>query len=60
MANSLFRKKSVERILSDHAQREADGHQGMNRTLTVRDLTFMGVAAVIGAGIFSTVGAAAY
>ena len=60
MANPLFRKKSVERILREHAQREADGHQGMNRTLTVRDLTFMGVAAVIGAGIFSTVGAAAY
>ncbi len=60
MANPLFRKKSVERIMRDHAQREADGHQGMKRTLTVRDLTFLGVAAVIGAGIFSTVGAAAY
>ena len=46
--------------MRDHAQREADGHQGMKRTLTVRDLTFLGVAAVIGAGIFSTVGAAAY
>jgi amino acid transporter len=32
----------------------------MNRTLTVRDLTFLGVAAVIGAGIFSTIGGAAY
>ncbi|MBP8823439.1 MAG: amino acid permease [Flavobacteriales bacterium] len=60
MPNPLFRKKSVERILSEHAQREADGHPAMRRTLSVRDLTFMGVAAVIGAGIFSTVGAAAY
>lgn len=60
MSSPLFRKKSVERIMRDHAQREADGHQGMKRTLTVRDLTFLGVAAVIGAGIFSTVGAAAY
>ena len=60
MSSPLFRKKSVERIMLDHAEREAAGHQGMKRTLTVRDLTFMGVAAVIGAGIFSTVGAAAY
>lgn len=60
MFDQLFRKKSVERIMRDQAQREADGHQGMKRTLTVRDLTLMGVAAVIGAGIFSTVGAAAY
>ncbi len=60
MSSPLFRKKSVERIMRDQAQREADGHQGMKRTLTVRDLTLMGVAAVIGAGIFSTVGAAAY
>ena len=44
MSNQLFRKKSVERIMRDHAQREADGHQGMKRTLTVRDLTLMGVA----------------
>ena len=60
MANDLFRKKSVERILREHDQREAEGHLGMKRTLSVRDLTLMGVAAVIGAGIFSTVGAAAY
>ncbi|HRO39638.1 MAG TPA: amino acid permease, partial [Flavobacteriales bacterium] len=60
MANDLFRKKSVERILREHEAREADGHPAMKRTLTVRDLTLMGVAAVIGAGIFSTVGAAAY
>jgi APA family basic amino acid/polyamine antiporter len=60
MAHPLFRKKSVERILQEHARREADGGHGMRRTLGVRDLTFMGVAAVIGAGIFSTVGSAAY
>ena len=60
MAHPLFRKKSVERILQEHARREADGGHGMRRTLGVRDLTFMGGAAVIGAGIFSTVGSAAY
>ena len=32
----------------------------MNKVLNVRDLTFMGIAAVVGAGIFSTIGAAAY
>jgi len=38
-----------------------DGHgQDMRKVLGVRDLTFMGVAAVIGAGIFSTIGTAAY
>jgi amino acid transporter len=60
MANPLFRRKSVERILQESAGREADGHPAMKRTLSVRDLTLMGVAAVIGAGIFSTVGTAAY
>ena len=60
MAHPLFRKKSVDRIMREHEEREAEGGQGMHRTLTVRDLTFLGVAAVIGAGIFSTVGSAAY
>ena len=32
----------------------------MDKVLGVRDLTFMGIAAVIGAGIFSTIGTAAY
>ncbi|MCB0771898.1 MAG: amino acid permease [Flavobacteriales bacterium] len=60
MASTLFRRKSVDRILRESAEREADGHGGLKRTLSVRDLTLMGVAAVIGAGIFSTVGSAAY
>lgn len=58
MPNTLFRKKSLEAIQREH---EAGDHStGMRRTLGVRDLTFLGVAAVIGAGIFSTVGSAAY
>lgn len=32
----------------------------MNKVLNVRDLTFLGIAAVVGAGIFSTIGGAAY
>jgi len=62
MSNSLFRKKSLEKIVKDAAAGMDDGHGGggLNRVLTVRDLTFMGIAAVVGAGIFSTIGAAAY
>jgi basic amino acid/polyamine antiporter, APA family len=62
MANSFLRKKSIDKILKEAAQGELDAHGtgGMNKILTVRDLTFMGVAAVIGAGIFSTIGAAAF
>jgi basic amino acid/polyamine antiporter, APA family len=54
----LFRKKSIEHILKD-----ADRHYGettrMNRNLNVRDLTALGIAAIVGAGIFSTIGTAA-
>jgi amino acid transporter len=62
MASPLFRRKSIEKILKETAQGESDGHEqhGMKKVLKVRDLTFMGVAAVIGAGIFSTIGAASY
>lgn len=37
-----------------------EGATGLHRVLNVRDLTLMGVAAVIGGGIFSTIGSAAY
>jgi amino acid transporter len=55
---NLFRKKSISNILSDADLSE--GHVGgMRRTLRVFDLTALGVAAIIGAGIFSTIGNAA-
>ena len=54
----LFRRKSVEMILS-HAQREEDAGHSMRKDLGVRDLTSFGIAAIIGAGIFSTIGNAA-
>jgi len=57
MSHPLFRKKSVTSAMD--TSDEAAGH-GLKRVLNVRDLTFMGVAAVIGAGIFSTIGYAAY
>lgn len=58
MANPLFRKKSITTILKD-AKAEGDGG-GLKKVLTVRDLVSMGIAAVVGAGIFSTIGSAAY
>ena len=62
MSNSLFRKKSLDKIIKDSAEGASDGHGGggLNKVLNVRDLTFMGIAAVVGAGIFSTIGTAAY
>lgn len=62
MLNDLFRKKSIAKIVKDAEQGLADGHGsggGLNKILGVRDLTFMGIAAVVGAGIFSTIGTAA-
>src|SRR5271170_3021771 len=62
MPNSLFRRKSLDKIIKDAELGLGDGHEEhrMKKVLGVRDLTFMGVAAVIGAGIFSTIGTAAY
>jgi basic amino acid/polyamine antiporter, APA family len=60
MANQLFRKKSITTILKDAEAGLHDGHSlGLKKVLGVRDLTFFGVAAVIGAGIFSGIGSAA-
>jgi len=62
MSNSLLRKKSLEKIQKDAAEGISDGHGagGLKKVLNVRDLTFMGIAAVVGAGIFSTIGTAAF
>ena len=59
---NLFRKKSIEKIVKDAEAGLSDGHSagGLKRVLGVRDLTFMGIAAVVGAGIFSTIGTAAF
>ena len=61
MSNALFRKKSLEHIQREYELGQEDGQpMNLKKVLTVRDLTFMGVAAVIGAGIFSTIGKAAF
>ena len=54
--SQLFRKKTVESILAESAKNTAT----MKRTLGVRDLTGFGIAAIVGAGIFSTIGRASF
>lgn len=62
MANQLFRKKSIDHINREAAENDAkEGHgAGLRKILGVKDLTFLGIAAVVGAGVFSTIGSAAY
>lgn len=59
--SQLFRRKNLQQIQADVATGMSDAHaSGMKRVLGVRDLTFMGVAAIVGAGIFSTIGKASF
>lgn len=61
MSTSLFRRKSISTILKDAEAGMGDGdHVSLKKVLGVRDLTFFGVAAVIGAGVFSSIGKASY
>ncbi len=59
--SNLFRKKSIERIQADANAgfTEAEHAGGLRRSLGLFDLTGLGIAAIIGAGIFSMVGNAA-
>ena len=70
MSTSLFRKKSIAQIQADAAaglEHEelvpgAPGEEsvtGLRRSLSTFDLTMLGIAAIIGAGIFAMVGNAA-
>ncbi len=56
---SLFRKKPLVNVSNDDDV-HPELHSGLDKVLGVRDLTFFGIAAVIGAGIFSTIGSAAF
>lgn len=60
MSNQLFRKKSIDQIRKDYDANEAQPGSHLKKILSVRDLTFLGIAAVVGAGIFSTIGNAAF
>ncbi len=54
LPTGVFRTKNIASILA-----AADGHASLKRTLGPLQLTLLGVGAIIGAGIFSTVGTAA-
>lgn len=56
MSRHLFRKKTLSLILHDSENKS--GTQ-LRKSLSVLDLTALGIAAIIGAGIFSTIGTAA-
>jgi APA family basic amino acid/polyamine antiporter len=58
MLENLFRKKSITKILEDAAKGYGDHGESLNKTLGIKDLTAFGIAAIIGAGIFSTIGKA--
>lgn len=54
---TLFRKKSANIIVQEGGDGE---HTGLHKVLTVRDLTFFGIAAIIGGGTFSAIGNACF
>ncbi|MGJ1420536.1 amino acid permease [Sphingobacterium spiritivorum] len=56
MGNQLFRKKSIDQIISDSEH----GGSGLSKILGIRDLVSLGIAAIVGAGIFSTIGLASF
>ncbi len=57
----LFRRKSVDYILQQVKAGESDAdHISLSKQLGVRDLTAFGIAAIIGAGVFSTIGNASF
>ncbi len=63
MPHPLFRKKSISAILDDAKLGLSDATHsasGLKKVLNVRDLTAMGIAAIVGAGIFSTIGNASF
>jgi APA family basic amino acid/polyamine antiporter len=59
MSNSLFRRKNISSILAEGSD-ESHASGGLHRVLTVKDLTFFGIAAILGAGSFSSLGYAVF
>lgn len=52
---SLFRKKTVQEIMS---QVNKSSEESLGKHLTLKDLISFGIAAIVGAGVFSTIGTA--
>ncbi len=59
MLNSLFRTKTISSILSESSD-DPLGGTALKRVLSMRDLTFFGIAAILGAGSFSSLGRAVF
>lgn len=59
MSTSLFRTKKIASILAEGSDDPHGGH-GLKRVLTMKDLTFFGIAAILGAGSFSSLGGAVF
>jgi basic amino acid/polyamine antiporter, APA family len=59
MGHPLFRRKNIDSILSEGSD-GTHGEGGLTRVLNVKDLTFFGIAAILGAGSFSSLGAAVF
>lgn len=59
MSKSLFRTKKIESIIAE-GNEGSHGGGGLKRMLTMKDLTFFGIAAILGAGSFSSLGGAVF
>ena len=59
MSSSLFRTKKIANILAEGSD-DAHGGGGLKRVLSMKDLTFFGIAAILGAGSFSSLGGAVF
>ncbi|MCX8523229.1 amino acid permease [Chryseobacterium formosus] len=55
--NQLFRRKPLS---STTLNEDNDGTHSLKKVLSVKDLTFFGIAAIIGGGIFSAIGNACF
>ena len=58
--HNILRKKTIEDALATAEEHTAHGGSGLTKNLRVIDLTALGIAAIIGAGIFSTIGTASF
>jgi len=57
--SDLFRKKTIDDVLATSAADSVHGG-GLHKNLRVLDLTALGIAAIIGTGVLSTIGKAIY
>jgi basic amino acid/polyamine antiporter, APA family len=55
---AVSRKKQINNLTEEPL--DSGGHISLNKVLTTKDLTALGVAAIIGAGVFSTIGRACF